>query len=171
MGYNGRMDALILFAHGSLLCGAGEALDAHAARLRARGNWPLVRVGYMNYSEPTFAEAVAECRAAGATRIVVLPFFLVPGYFVRKTLPEHVAQAQTDHPDLTFTVAEAIGFDARLADAVINAANEPLGPGEWRDDLTAAARHCRARPDCPLYATPNCPRVPAPDTPARPFVE
>ena len=165
------MNALILFSHGSLLCGAGEALDAHALRLRQTGAWDWVAVGYLNYSEPTFAEAVAECAARGATRVLVLPFFLVPGYFVTKSLPECLKAARAAYPDLTFTVADAIGFDAGLADALIASAQSPLGPDEWRDDLTAAARGCRARPDCPLYATPNCPRVPAPDTPARPFVE
>ena len=165
------MDALILFSHGSLLCGAGEALDAHAERLRQTGGWPLVSVGYMNYSEPTFAEAVAAAAAQGATRIVVLPFFLIPGYFVTQTLPEQLAAVQADYPALEFTVADAIGYDTGLADALIASALDPLGPDQWRDDLTAAARGCRARPDCPLYATPNCPRVPAPDTPIRPFVE
>jgi sirohydrochlorin ferrochelatase len=165
------MNALILFSHGSLLCGAGEALDAHAARLRATGRWGRVAVGYMNYSEPTFAESVADCAMHGATDVLVLPFFLIPGYFITQTLPGHLATAKAAHPDLTFTVADAIGFDTGLADALIASAEAPLGPGEWRDDLTAAARGCRARPDCPLYATPNCPRVPAPDTPARPFVE
>ncbi len=165
------MDALILFSHGSLLCGAGEALDAHAERLRASGAWPVVAVGYMNYSEPTFAEAVALCAARGATRIVVLPFFLVPGYFVSKTLPDQLRAVQSDYPSLEFVVADAIGYDTGLADALIASALDPLGPDQWRDDLTAAARGCRARPDCPLYATPSCPRVPAPDTPMRPFVE
>lgn len=164
-------DALILFSHGSLLCGAGEALDAHAERLRRTGRWGRVEVGYMNYSEPTFAEAVAKCEASGAARIVVLPFFLVPGYFVTKSLPEHVARAKADFPRLEFVIADALGFDERLADAVIEAAQSPLASGEWRDDLTAAARGCRARLDCPLYGTPNCPRVLAPDAPARPFVE
>ena len=165
------MNGLILFSHGSLLCGAGEALDAHADRLRRTGGWDWVAVGYLNYSQPTFAESVAECAARGATQILVLPFFLVPGYFVTKSLPEELEKAQAAHPELGFTVADAIGFDAGLADAVIASAQAPLGPDEWRDDLAAAARGCRARPDCPLYATPNCPRVPAPDTPARPFVE
>lgn len=165
------MNALILFSHGSLLCGAGEALDAHAARLRQTGEWDMVTVGYLNYSAPTFAEAVAECAARGATEILVLPFFLVPGYFITKSLPECLESARAAHPGVTFTVADAIGFDTGLADALIASAQAPLGPGEWRDDLAAAARGCRARPDCPLYATPNCPRVPAPDTPARPFVE
>jgi len=165
------MTALILFSHGSLLCGAGEALDDHAARLRQRSEWDRVEVGYMNYSEPTFAEAVAVCQAAGAARIVVLPFFLVPGYFVTKSLPEHLAKAQAAYPELEFVVADALGFDPGLADALIESAQAPLRPGQWRDDLSAAARGCRARPDCPLYGTSNCPRVPAPDTPARPFVE
>ncbi len=165
------MDALILFSHGSLLCGAGEALEAHAERLRQTGDWPIVAVGYMNYSEPTFAEAVASCTASGATRIVVLPFFLVPGYFVSKTLPDQLGAVQANYPQLEFVVADAIGYDAGLADVLIASALNPLGPDQWRDDLQAAARGCRARPDCPLYATPNCPRVPAPDTPARPFVE
>src|SRR5207253_2121682 len=40
------MDALILFSHGSVLCGAGQALDEHAARLRERGDFGIVEIGY-----------------------------------------------------------------------------------------------------------------------------
>jgi sirohydrochlorin ferrochelatase len=90
-----------------------------------------------------------------------VPFFLVPGYFVTKSLPERVDAVKKDFPDLDFTVAPAIGFDERLADALIASALDPLGPDEWRDDLTAAARNCRAFAECPLYGTPKCPRVPA----------
>lgn len=165
------MDALILFSHGSLLCGAGEALDAHAARLQKQGIAPLVTVGYLNYSEPTFQQAVAHCAAAGALSVTVLPFFLVPGYFVGTALPQQIETARAAFPRLRFTVAAPIGYDERLADALLASASEAAGPDHWRDDLTAAARGCRARPDCPLYATPNCPRVPAPGTPDRPSVE
>jgi len=165
------MKALILFSHGSLLCGAGEALDAHAKQLRQQNEWDMVAVGYMNYSEPTFAESIAECAARGATCIVVLPFFLVPGYFVTHSLPQQLESARAAHPALEFIVADALGFDTGLADALIASAQNPLGPDQWRDDLAAAARGCRARPDCPLYGTPNCPRAPEPNTPVRAFVE
>lgn len=165
------MDALILFSHGSLLCGSGEALDSHATRLRARGEWSQVEVGYMNYSEPTFAQAVSRCEARGATRIIVAPFFLVPGFFVMKTLPTHIAQARADFPHVEFLVAGAIGCDEKLTAALIESARDAAGPSQWRDDLTAAARGCGARPDCPLYGTPNCPRVPALPSSARLFVE
>jgi sirohydrochlorin ferrochelatase len=165
------MDAVILFSHGSLLCGAGEALEAHARRLRESGDFAVVEPGYMNYSDPSFLEAVARCSAAGATRIIVAPYFLVPGYFVGHVMPDHLKAARAAFPDLTFVTGEAIGAHAALADAVIECATDTLGPGEWRADLAAAARSCRAHPDCPLHGTPSCPRAPEPGTPARPFVE
>src|SRR5260221_7899267 len=98
------MDAVILFSHGSVLCGAGEALNGHAERLQAAGIAPLVAVGYLNYSEPLFAATVASCVAAGATRILVAPYFLVPGYFVKVDLPKAVEAAQAQHPGLEFIV-------------------------------------------------------------------
>jgi len=158
--YNHGMDAVILFSHGSVLCGAGEALDSHADGLRKTGNWPIVSVGYMNYSEPDFLDAVKSCQEQGAHSITVIPFFLIPGYFVKKTLPDRIAEAEAIFPDLTFTIASALGFDVRLADAILESAANPLGPGEWRGDLASAARGCRANSQCPLYGTPRCPRVP-----------
>ena len=152
------MEAVILFSHGSLLCGAGEALDAHAEGLRKSGIWPVVAVGYMNYSQPTFLEAVQVCADAGADTIIVVPYFLVPGFFVKKTLPERIVEARLLFSDLRFEVAPALGFDERLADAILQSAADPLGPEEWRGDLASAARGCRAIPECPLYGTSKCPR-------------
>ena len=70
----------------------------HADRLRARGLAPIVEIGYLNYCEPLFAETVSRCVAAGATRIVVTPYFLVPGYFVKVDLPRCVETAQAAFP-------------------------------------------------------------------------
>jgi sirohydrochlorin ferrochelatase len=156
------MDATVLFSHGSLLCGAGEALRAHAERLRAQGLTPIVAVGYLNYSEPPFLGTVTECVAAGATRIFVTPYFLVPGYFVKVDLPKAVAEAQARFPEVEFVVADAIGFDERLADALIESANAAVGPEGWREDLKRASQFCRPNPQCPLFGTPNCPKQPVP---------
>jgi sirohydrochlorin cobaltochelatase len=153
------MDALILFSHGSVLCGAGEALEAHAERLRARGGYGHVGFGYLNYSEPPFAEAVERAIAVGATRIVVAPYLLVPGFFVRKCR-EMVEAARVAHPGVAFSFADALGFDARLGDALLESALAARGPEHWRDPLKRAADHCRPNPECPLYGTPACPKVP-----------
>ena len=153
------MNALILFSHGSLLCGAGEALQKHADRLRQRGDFAPVEIGYLNYSEPTFADAVQKCAEAGATRIVIAPYFLITGYFVTKSLPEKIAAAQILHPEMTFVVAEAFNFHESLADALWESAITARPSEAWRDPLQDAAA-CRPSPECPLYGTPACPKVP-----------
>ncbi|MGO8672965.1 MAG: sirohydrochlorin chelatase [Capsulimonadaceae bacterium] len=159
------MKALILFSHGSLLCGSGEALEEHAVRLRAAGLWPRVEIGYLNYSEPTFADVVTRCvsdarrqgEAADSIEIVVQPYFLVPGHFVSRSLPDHVHEAQGAHPGVRFAVGQAIGFDERLADAIVDSALSPLGPDEWFAELASTASGCQIRPECPLHGTPTCP--------------
>lgn len=156
----GSDHALVLFSHGSLLCGAGEAVDAHAKRLEARGPWQTVRVGYLNYSEPLFAETVARLAAQGVRHITVLPYFLIPGYFVQKSLPETLAPVQAAYPDITFAVAPAIGFDTHLADALLESAQNARTREHWREPLARASHHCRPNPECPLYGTPACPKVP-----------
>lgn len=155
------MDALILFSHGSVLCGAGEAVDAHAERLRARGDFPLVEVGYLNYSEPTLAESVEKVVAAGATRVVIVPYFLISGYFVTASLPKVLDPVKAAHPDVTFVVAEALKTDDALADALLAAATSARTAEHWRDPLQRASRACRPNPECPLYGTPSCPKVPS----------
>ena len=154
------MDAVILFSHGSLLCGAGEALRKHADRLRDRKLAPIVEVGYLNYSEPLFIETVAKCVAAGADRIVVTPYFLVPGYFVKVDLPKAVKAAQEAFPELPFVIAEALGFDEGLADALIESAFSAQDSRFWRRELATAAKFCRPSPTCPLYETTSCPKKP-----------
>lgn len=155
------MEALILFSHGSVLCGAGETLRQHARRLRERGGYALVEVGFLNYSEPTFAEAAARCREAGAARIIVVPYFLVPGKFVKVDLPTQIAAVRERWPEMEFRIAPPIGFDARLADALLEQAAGARGSERWRDDLCRASDFCEADPQCPLYGTPRCPRVPS----------
>ena len=162
MNSNVKLLFIILFSHGSLLCGSGQALNAHAARLRERRLTPIVEIGYLNYCDPPFAETVERCVGNGATRIVVTPYFLVPGYFVKVALPRCVEAARLAFPDIAFVVAEPIGFDDRLADALIASALCGEGSEHWRDDLEVAAQYCRPDSRCPLFGTPQCPNQPGP---------
>lgn len=156
------MDAVILFSHGSVLCGSGDALWAHAARIRASCGIEIVEVGYLNYTDPPFLEAVGKCCAEGATRIFVVPYFLLPGKFVKVDLPAAIDAARAIRPELEFVVAEAIGFDDTLGDAILDSAARAATAEHWRDDLRHASLHCLANSLCPLYNTKDCPRHPGP---------
>jgi sirohydrochlorin ferrochelatase len=155
------MDAVILFSHGSVLCGAGETLKWHARRLRELGGFAIVEVGFLNYTEPTFDDAATRCHAAGASHVTVVPYFLVPGKFVRVDLPAHIAAARDKWPEMEFHVAAPIGFDERLADAILELAADARPHDKWREDLKRASDFCEADPQCPLYGTRACPRVPS----------
>jgi sirohydrochlorin cobaltochelatase len=142
---------VILFSHGSLLCGAGEQLELHAQRLRSGGEYSRVEVGYLNYSSPTFGEAVEKCRSAGAKHILIAPYFLVPGYFVKVGLPRVLAPERERFPDLGFQIAPALGDHPLLADAVIACAARAQPPENWRTILHSAPQFCEQDDDCPLY--------------------
>lgn len=150
-------DAIILFSHGSLLCGAGENLRQLAAYMRERGDAPMVEVGYLNYSEPPFEAAFERCIAAGATRITVAPYFLVAGKFAHVDLPPRIQAMRARYPAVEVRLAEAMRFHAGLADALVAGAQRAVPPAQWRDILNTAPQFCRAAQDCPLYGTPRCP--------------
>lgn len=152
------MNAIILFSHGSLLCGAGETLKVHARKLQERGLAERVEVGFLNYSDPDFLVTVKDLSEAGVTQILVTPYFLVPGVFVKVNLPERIAEAKAQFPHIEFTVTEALGFDPRLADAVLESAWKATPSETWRNTLAEATHFCRPAPVCPLYDTPLCPK-------------
>jgi hypothetical protein len=54
----------------------------------------------------------ARCVEAGATRVVVAPYFLSKGRHIQDDIPALVAEAQQQFPGITCTIAEPIGEGA-----------------------------------------------------------
>src|SRR4051812_27461808 len=119
-------EAIILFSHGSLLCGAGESLGQLARRMREEGDTPIVEVGYLNYSDPSFEVAFERCLQAGATRIIVVPYFLVAGKFVTVDLPRQVANVKARYPAIEVRIADAMRAHSYLADALLTSAQQAV---------------------------------------------
>ena len=109
------MNAAILVGHGSLRKASGAAMIRLAALLRKEGSFPVATAGFLNFSKPTFADAVTRCVRKGATHIYVQPYFLISGYYVTVGLPKLLAEAKTAYPDVTFHLAEAFDDHPALA--------------------------------------------------------
>ena len=126
---------VILLGHGSLRSNGGAAMIRLAERAQEAGVASLVEAAFLNYRRPTFQEALARCIAASITEIVVQPYFLVPGTFVRTDVARLVAAEQLAHPDLALRVARPFGDHPALArllqkralEADYTAANPNLG--------------------------------------------
>jgi sirohydrochlorin cobaltochelatase len=113
------MRAVILVGHGSLRDASGSAMIRLAARAQAAGVAPVVKAGFLNYSRPAFRETLARVVERGAQKVVVAPYFLVPGKFVRVDLPRLVAESQAAYPTLAMQLAEPFGDHPALARIVL----------------------------------------------------
>ena len=101
------MNAAILVGHGSLRKASGAAMIRLAALLRKHGDFPIATAGFLNFSQPTFMDAVTRCIGKGATEIFVQPYFLISGYYVTNGVPKLIAEAKQAYPHVTFHLARA----------------------------------------------------------------
>lgn len=113
-----RQSAVILFSHGSVLPGAGVMLDGHVAAMRVLGRFATVEAGYLNYSDPPIEVAVEKCLRAGASQIVIVPYFLVAGKFVTVDLPARLEAVRQANPSVEFVLARAIEDAPLMLDIV-----------------------------------------------------
>lgn len=79
---------------------------------------PIVEGAHMEIAEPTIADAVGKCVSAGATTVIVAPYFLSRGRHIQEDIPALVAAAQEQHPGVKCVVAEPIGLDPMMAQLI-----------------------------------------------------
>jgi sirohydrochlorin cobaltochelatase len=122
--HDGGVRAVMLVGHGSLRSGAGAAMIRLAERAQAAKIAPIVSAGFLNYSRPTFDETLARCVESGASELIIQPYFLVPGKFVREDLARLAQAGQLAHPRLPIRVAEPFGDHPALARLLLKRALE-----------------------------------------------
>ncbi len=119
-----RRVALLLIAHGSRRPEANADLDHVAAAMRDRGRYPVVEVSYLELAEPDIEGGGVKCVGAGATDVILLPYFLSPGVHVRDDLTEARDALAKRFPGVRFALAEPLGRHPRLLDVVEERARE-----------------------------------------------
>jgi sirohydrochlorin ferrochelatase len=115
--------ALIVLGHGSRNPAATAQFMELVERLRT-GRDELVLPAFMELAEPGLAAAVADAVGGGADEIVVQPCFLFDGMHIRRDIPEMLAVFATEHPAVTFRFGRPIGADARVAEILLERAEE-----------------------------------------------
>jgi sirohydrochlorin cobaltochelatase len=123
-GAGGLVRAVMLVGHGSLRSGAGAAMIRLAERAQAARVAPIVSAGFLNYSRPTFDETLARCVESSASDVIIQPYFLVPGKFVREDLARLAEAGRLAHPGLSIQVAQPFGDHPALARLLLKRALE-----------------------------------------------
>jgi sirohydrochlorin cobaltochelatase len=145
-----------------LLVGRGSTdPDANAeickvARLLQEGRpYEFVEPAFVSLARPDVAAGLARCRALGARRVVVAPYFLFDGVLPRRVGDQARAFAAA-HPDVEVRVAGHIGDCAELAGLVAERYREAL-----HGDIRMNCDTCAYRVLLPGFAD----KLGAPQTP------
>ncbi|KAK9838199.1 hypothetical protein WJX81_008429 [Elliptochloris bilobata] len=110
--------AVVLVDHGSKRVEANKMLEEFAELYRQTTQRQLVEIAHMELAQPSIADAVAKCAAAGAKKVVVAPYFLSRGRHITEDIPALVASAQAEHPSLQCVVADPIGIDPLMVQLI-----------------------------------------------------
>ena len=120
---------IVIFAHGSSVASANEAVRAVAQAASEAGGFPQCEVAFLDFP-PTLEQAVAALAARGITRILVIPYFLTLGIHLQRDLPDIVSQLSRAHPGIEIRVTPPLDGHPALAQILVDRAQQALGTGD-----------------------------------------
>ncbi|APG25021.1 MAG: CbiX/SirB N-terminal domain-containing protein [Syntrophotalea acetylenica] len=129
-----KYPAVVIVGHGSRRPQAADVLRKVAIQVRQRlSGATRVDVAFLEHGSPSFSAALASCYAAGERRLVIIPFFLLPGMHVTADLPAAIASARRRYPELQIVQAEFLGGHPALGEVVSTLFLEAAETAHWLD--------------------------------------
>jgi sirohydrochlorin ferrochelatase len=120
-----KQSAIILFAHGSAIAPANEAVDRVAQELARRAGCRAI-AAFLEKAQPDLAAAIAQVAGAGAIRVIIIPYFLTMGTHISKDLPELARAQQARFPGLQVLIASPMEGHPLLLDLLLDRMHSAL---------------------------------------------
>jgi sirohydrochlorin ferrochelatase len=117
---------IAIFAHGSAIESANEAVRAVAIRFTEQSGIELVEPGFLELGQPDLAGAVRRLIERGAERVVVVPYFLTLGKHLQRDLPRIVQEISSANRSVPIVVTAPLDGHPGLLDALVDRAREAL---------------------------------------------
>jgi sirohydrochlorin ferrochelatase len=100
------------------LASANRDLSQLAELLRERFVDRVVETAYLELTEPTIPQSAAACVARGATRVLLLPYFLSAGTHVTEDLKRFQADFAAQWPSVPFVLCPPLGLHPLMLEIV-----------------------------------------------------
>jgi sirohydrochlorin ferrochelatase len=112
--------AILLIAHGSRNKAANDDLHELAARIVAKGEYPIVVSSFLEFAQPDIVSGGSLCVSRGAQRVLMIPYFLSAGVHLLRDLTAARDALDRLHPGVRFVLGPALGPHP-LLDALVAA--------------------------------------------------
>jgi sirohydrochlorin ferrochelatase len=122
--------AIVIFAHGSSIESANASVRHIAENVRCDGGFDLVESAFLEQGVPDLAGAVSAMIKQGATRVIVVPYFLTLGVHLQRDLPRIVAGLARMHPEVEIRIALPLDGHPALGAILRERAKEALAAGK-----------------------------------------
>jgi sirohydrochlorin ferrochelatase len=116
--------AALLIAHGSRRPEANRDLVDLAVAIRGRTHYPIVEIAYLELAEPTIPQGARRCVEQGATRVLLLPYFLSAGAHVVEDLERIRADLTLEFPAVQFALCKPLSLHPLLIEIVVERLKE-----------------------------------------------
>ena len=116
------MTGYVVFAHGSSVESANEAVRAVTAQFREHGRHEAVETAFLEGGRPDLRGAVEALSARGVTSIVVIPYFLTLGLHLQRDLPRLIGELGAAYPGLSIEVTPPLDGHPAMIDALLDRA-------------------------------------------------
>src|SRR5271156_4479718 len=120
------MTGFIVFAHGSRVESANQAVRDVAAQMAASGQH-MVEPAFLEIGQPDLTAATGLLIARGARRIIVIPYFLTLGTHMQRDLPRLAQDASRAHGDIEIEITPPLDGHPALVQALLDRATQALG--------------------------------------------
>jgi sirohydrochlorin ferrochelatase len=137
---------IVIVDHGSRRDDANRRHEEFVAEWQRSRGLANVEAAHMELAEPSIGSAVDACVSAGATAVVLAPYFLWPGNHWDRDIPALAAEACRHHPGLHYLVAAPLGPHPLLGDIVeqrIAHCLDHVGGRAPECDVCAGTGRCR----------------------------
>ena len=122
--------AIVIFAHGSSVREANEAVRSIAEDAARAGAFDFYEVAFLTLASPTLEAAVDCLSARGASVVLVVPYFLTLGTHLQRDLPAMIEALRRKYPNIEFRVAPPLDGHPALSGILADRARDALR--EWQ---------------------------------------
>ncbi len=116
--------AYIVFAHGSSVESANEAVRVVGRRAAERGAWRAFETAFLEGGKPDLMTAIDDLAARGELKFVIVPYFLTTGLHLKRDLPRLIEEIRAKHPAIAIDVTEPLDGHPAMADALVDRREE-----------------------------------------------
>jgi sirohydrochlorin ferrochelatase len=149
-GLDGDRLGVILVDHGSRREASNAMLLDVVREFEHATGFTIVEPAHMELAEPSIDTAFAKCVERGARKIVVFPYFLLPGRHWNEDIPRLAAAAAARHPGVCYLVTAPFGLHPLMAEIMRQRIEHCLAHTDGHGsacELCDGTDHCQLRGD------------------------